>query len=269
VKFKFVFIVLALVVWTPKSSAGIILGRAKEFAILGSSTVTNTGPTIIAGGHVGVSAGTAITGFNPSGTVTSPFSLQPGTDLAAGAKTDFFLAYDAAVALTGATNLTGQDLGGQTLTPGVYSFSSSAALTGKLTLDAQLDQNAEFVFQIGSTLTTADGPGLASIEMINSGGAPMPGSNVFWQVGSSATIGTYTSFLGHILAQASITAKTGASIQWGSALAKDGAVTLDSNNITATGGAASASASVPEPSSFIALLFVGTALVVRYRVRRA
>jgi hypothetical protein len=262
VKFKFIFIVLALVFWTPKSSAGIILGRAKEFAVLGGATVTNTGPTIIAGGHVGVSAGTSITGFGP-GTVTSPFSLQAGTDLAAGAQADLFTAYAAAVALPYTEILVG-DLGGRVLLPGVYRFAGAANLAGTLTLDANNDSDAEFVFQIGETLTTAASN--ASITMINGGGA-MPGSSVFWQVGTSATIGVNTQFLGHILADQSITLVSGASIQWGSALAKIGAVTMDSNNITATGGAASAS--VPEPSSFMALLFVGTALVVRYRVRRA
>jgi len=121
--------------------------------------------------------------------------------------------------------LTGQDLGGLTLTPGVYCFTSSAQLTGTLTLNAQGNANAVFIFKMGSTLTTASN---SSVVMIN-GGSPC---NVFWQVGSSATLGTTTSFIGNILALTSITLTTNATVN-GRALARNGAVTLDSNTVTA------------------------------------
>jgi type VI secretion system secreted protein VgrG len=133
-------------------------------------------------------------------------------------------------------NLTGQDLGGLTLLPGVRDFSSSAQLTGNLILDAQGTANAQFVFQIGSTFTTASA---ASVELINGAQA----DNVFWQVGSSATIGTYSVIYGNILADASITLTTGASLT-GRALALNGAVTMDDNVVSIE--------TVPEPNSFLA-----------------
>jgi hypothetical protein len=128
--------------------------------------------------------------------------------------------------------MTGLDLGGKTLIAGVYCFSSSAQLTGTLTLDAQGNANAVFIFKIGSTLTTASG---SSVLLINGGTL----CNVFWQVGSSATLGTTTSFAGNILALTSITLTTGATVT-GRALARNGAVTLDTNTVTAicTSGAA-------------------------------
>ena len=141
------------------------------------------------------------------------------------AQNDLTTAYNAAAGLAPTQNLTGQDLGGLTLTPGVYFFSSSAQLTGTLTLNDLGDPNAQFVFQIGSTLTTASN---SSVVTIN--GGSMPGCNVFWQVGSSATLGTGTAFEGHILALTSITLNTGATILDGSALARNGAVTLDTNS---------------------------------------
>jgi type VI secretion system secreted protein VgrG len=145
--------------------------------------------------------------------------------------------------------LTGQDLGGLTLTPGVYSFASVAALTGTLTLNDSGDPNALFVFQIGSTLTTATG---SSVVTINGGNPVDGGCNVFWQIGSSATLGTNTTFEGHLLANASITLNTGTTILNGSALASTGAVTLDSNTITNCG----VGTAVPEPGS-AALLGLG------------
>jgi type VI secretion system secreted protein VgrG len=133
-------------------------------------------------------------------------------------------------------DLTGQDLGGLTLTPGVYKFDSSAQLTGQLTLNLLGDPNSLFVFQIGSTLTTA-----SNSSVITSNGAEC--CNIYWQVGSSATLGTTTDFLGNILADQSITLTTGADIIDGRALALNGAVTLDDNNISNAGCA------VPEPGT--------------------
>ena len=196
------------------------LGTAQSFAVLGGSTVTNTGPTVITG-DLGVSPGSTITGFPPGlvigGTIHAADAVALG---AQGANTAAYLN------LAGQAcnfDLTGQDLGGMTLVAGVYCFSTSAQLTGALTLDAQGDPNAVWVFQIGSTLTTASN---SSVLLIN-GGQPC---NVFWQIGSSATLGTTTSFIGNILALTSITLTTNANVT-GRALAQNGAVTMDSNTV--------------------------------------
>jgi hypothetical protein len=199
------------------------LGTAASFAVLGGSTVTNTGPTIVTG-NLGVSPGIAITGFPPGIVVGG--TIHAGDAVGLQAQTDVTTAYNDLAGQLCNTNLTGQDLGGLTLTPGVYCFSSSAQLTGILTLDGQGDPNAVFVFQIGSTLTTASA---SSVLLINGASA----CNVFWQVGSSATLGTGTAFGGNMLALASITLNTSASL-FGRALARNGAVTMDSNTISAS-----------------------------------
>jgi serine-aspartate repeat-containing protein C/D/E len=197
------------------------LGTAENFAVLGGQAVTNTGPSVIFG-NVGVSPGSAVTGF-PPGIVTGG-TIHAADAVAAQAQSDLTTAYNQVAGLPVTRDLTSQDLGGLTLTAGVYFFSSSAQLTGTLTLDAQGNPNAEFDFQIGSTLTTASN---SSVVVIN-GGDPC---DVFWQVGSSATLGTTTTFVGHILALTSISLLTGASID-GSALARNGSVTLDDNVIS-------------------------------------
>ena len=201
------------------------MGAAQSFAVLGGSTVTNTGATSVIG-DVGVSPGSAITGF-PPGIVTGSFHAADAA--AAQAQLDAAAAYNilAAEFCPPANNLTGQDLGGLTLTPGVYCFNSSAQLTGTLTLNAAGDPNAVFVFLVGSTLTTA-----SNAAVIASGGSPC---NVFFQVGSSATLGTGTQFAGNILALTSITLTTGASVSGGS-YALNGAVTMDTNAATACQG---------------------------------
>ena len=156
------------------------LGAAQSFAVLGASTVTNTGSSVITG-DLGVSPGTAVTGFPPGLVVSGTIH---GADAAALAAQDAVTAaYNSLVGQACTQDLTGQDLGGQTLTAGVYCFSSSAQLTGTLTLNAQGNANAVFIFKMGSTLTTASA---SSVVLIN-GGSP---GNVFWQVGSSATLGT-------------------------------------------------------------------------------
>ncbi|WP_435009062.1 MBG domain-containing protein [Tundrisphaera lichenicola] len=195
------------------------LGAAASFAILGGSTVTNTGATSIVG-DVGVSPGTSITGF-PPGVITGG-ALQAGNPLATQAQADLATAYAFLSAEPFDTNLSGQDLGGQTLTPGTYLFASSAALGGSLTLDGQGDPNAVFVFRIGTTLTTATNSSVVPINGARS-------ENIFWQVGSSATLGTSTQFEGSILAFTSIVLNTGTSIAPGRALAINGAVTMDTN----------------------------------------
>ncbi len=209
------------------AASGPSLGVARSFAALAGSTLTNTGSTTIVTGDVGVSPGSEITGFGP-GQVTGG-TYVGGDTKADQAHSDANLAYAflAGMASIPANNLTGTDMGGLTLAPGVYKFNSSAGLTGDLVLDAGGDSGAVFVFQIASTLTTADG---STVTVIN-GGADYDESNVFWQVGSSATLGSGTAFTGNILAYASITLETGSSMI-GNALALVGAVTLDSNSVT-------------------------------------
>jgi hypothetical protein len=195
------------------------LGTAGSFAVLAGSAVTNTGPSVV-NGDLGVSPGTAISGF-PPGTVNG--TVHAADAVAGQAKTDLTTAYNDAAGRTPPASVSG-DLGGQTLTPGVYKSTSSLGLTGPLTLDAQGDPNAVFVFQVGSTLITASG---SSVNLI--GGAQA--CNVFWQIGSSATLGTNSTFRGNILALTSATLTTGATVD-GRVLARNGAATLDNNTIT-------------------------------------
>lgn len=212
--YSFAFLLIATA-----SAQAPSLGSAAGFAVLGASTVTNAGMGSITG-NVGVAPGTAISGFLP-GSVHGAF--YAGGPVALQAQADVTAAYNALVGAVCGTNLTGQDLGGRSLTPGVYCYSSSAQLTGTLTLDGLGDSSSVFRFQIGSTLTTAVA---ASVQLINGANA----RNVFWQVGSSATLGTATVFAGNVLAFASITLENGASLS-GRALARTAAVTLDNNSV--------------------------------------
>jgi len=207
------------------ASGGPSLGAARSFAALAGSTVTSTGLTVVTG-DVGVSPGTSITGFGP-GTVVDG-AIHAGDATALQAQADAALAYAFLRDMPGvaANNLSGTNLGGLTLAPGVHTFDAAAQLTGDLTLDAGGDSGALFVFQIGGTLTTASG---AHVFVIN-GGADYDESNVFWQVGSSATLGSGTAFTGTILAFTSVTMATGTSMI-GNALALNGAVTMASNAV--------------------------------------
>ena len=175
-------------------------------------------------GHVGVSPGNAITGF-PPGITVAPGVLHAGDAVALLAQSDLTTTYNVLAGLPAQFNLTGQDLGGMFLTPAVYKFNTSAQLTGVLTLNGQGNSAGKFVFQIGSTLTTASNSAVLLINGAN-------GNNVFWQVGSSATLGTGSVFAGNIVALTSITLNTSAKIICGRALARNGAVTLDNNTIT-------------------------------------
>ncbi|HEX7832645.1 MAG TPA: ice-binding family protein [Thermoanaerobaculia bacterium] len=228
--------------------AQIALGTADNFGVLGGSAVTNTGPTVVTG-DLGVSPGSSVTGF-PPGTVFGG-TIHTADAAAAQAQSDLTTAYNTAAGIACNTDLTGQDLGGMILTPGVYCFSSSAALTGTLTLNMQGDPNAFFLFKIGSSLTTASA---SSVVTINSGGATCA-PNVFWQVGSSATFGTASSFQGNVLALTSITLTTGAQLS-GRSLARNGAVTLDTNAVSTCSAAVAPGPSVP------ALDYAGLAVLI-------
>ena len=200
----------------------LLLKGAAGFAVFAASTITNTGPSAI-NGDIGLNPGSAVTGF-PPGTLTGTLHIN---DAAANqAKLDLQAAYNDLVGRPCTT--VAPDLN-STLTPGVYCFSSSAQLNTALVLDGQGNSSALFIFQIGSTLTTASN---SSVTLINGASA----ANVLWQVGSSATLGTNTAFQGTIIANTSITMTTGSSIVNGRAMALNGAVTMDTNRITTPAG---------------------------------
>lgn len=208
---------------TPAQAAnpGVGLGTAAKSAVLAGTTVTNTGLSVISG-DLGLSPGSSVTGFPPG--------LLLGTQhvsdaVAVQAKKDLTTAYNDAAGRPTKTDVTGKDLAGMTLTPGVYEANSAMALTGDLTLNAQGNPAAVFIFKAGSTLIT--GPN-STVKFTNGGSS----CNVYWQVGSSATLNTATRFIGTIMAHTSATLGTTARLE-GRVMAMTGAVTLHSNMITA------------------------------------
>jgi hypothetical protein len=217
-------VVFAAVLGAPVALAAqsqVGLGNAAPFAVLAGTTVTNTGPSVISG-DVGVSPGKAVTGF-PPGQVKNG-TVHKGDAVAAGAQSGLTTAYNDAAGRTPATVEANPDLGGKTLAPGVYKVASAMSLTGTVTLDGQSNPSAVFIFQAGSTLITASH---STVKLI--GGAQA--CNVFWQVGSSATLGTNTTFVGTIMALTSASVQTGASVA-GRVLARNGQVSLDDNTVT-------------------------------------
>lgn len=200
--------------------AAVPLGTAGNFAILAGSTVTNTGLTSVSGGDIGVN-GPSVTGFPPGVTTGMILTTPPDGGVITPAQADLTTAFnDAAGRTTGVVTVAG-DLGGLTIAPGLYNSTSTLGITGTVMLDAVGDPDGVFIFQIASGLTTATGS-----QVLLTGGAQA--ANVYWQVGSSAVLGTGSSFEGNILADQSITLDNGATLN-GRALTRIGAVTLDAN----------------------------------------
>lgn len=214
------------------AATSVNLGTADSFAVLAGSTITNTGSSVI-NGNLGLSPGSAVTGF-PPGTINGTQEVANST--AVQAQTDLTVAYNNAAGQTPVSTVP-TELGGTTKIPGVYDSSPGTfGITGTLTLDAGGDPSAVFIFKTASTLITA---GASNVVLTNGAQA----CNVFWQVGSSATLGTNSTFKGNILALTSATLTTGANVE-GRVLTRNGAVTLDTNTITR------ATCAVPPPSFF-------------------
>lgn len=250
---------------TLASAQSVPLGVATSFGVLAGSAVTSVGPTIVTG-DLGIQPNNAssVTGFS--------FSTPPGPGIVNGAthfadavalqaQTDAGTAYNALAGLPCTTTIPA-DLGGLTLTPGVYCSTSSMGLTGAVTLDAQGDPAARFVFKVGSALTTASS---ASVNAIN--GAQS--CNIFWQVGSSATLGTGTNFLGTLIAFTSVTLNTGTQVS-GRTIARTGAVTAGSASVSvcSLGGGTTPTPATPVPAlgaGFALLMGLGLVVVAARR----
>jgi type VI secretion system secreted protein VgrG len=198
--------------------ASVPLATAGSYSVLAGTTVTNTGPSVLAE-SIGLHPGTAVEGF-PPGTVLPPGTTDAGGPTSLIAQNDLTIAYDNAAGRSVEFTQTNPDLVGQTLIPGVYAASAKAplSLSGQLVLDGQNNASAVFIFQTDSTLITSSG---SSILLINGASE----CNVFWQVGSSATLGSGSVFVGNILALTTITIDSGVTVH-GKALARNGEVTL-------------------------------------------
>jgi hypothetical protein len=208
---------------TAAQAAPVGLGTVNPFVVLGGTKVTNVGPSVL-NGNLGISPGTELEGFGLPAVING--STHATDEVAAKAQLDLTTAYDTAAEqpVLPANDLSGTDLGGLKLAPGTYRYNAAALMTGPLTLDAEGDPNAEFVFQIGSQLTTESA---SSVVLVN-GASPC---NVYWQVGSSAVLGTTTSFQGTLMALTSISLNSKATVV-GRMLARNGQVSLIENTLT-------------------------------------
>ncbi len=222
------------------AQAAVNLATVQPFVVLGGTTVTNTGPSVL-NGDLGLAPGTELEGFGLPAVVNGATHNNDG--VAQQAQLDLTTAYDVAAGEPSppGKEMTGIDLGSKTLLAGVYHFSSSAQLTGQLTLDAQGDPNAEFIFQIGSTLTTAS----ASSVILTNGASPC---NVYWQIGSSATLDSGTSFIGNVMALTDITLNDAVTVT-GRVLARNGQISLINDTLNrpncATGSEETPTGSTP------------------------
>ncbi len=203
---------------TDTDAVKINLGTADKFALLGGSGITNVSAHTFMIGDVGSSPTPTVKGIKPS-QVKGQLYLK-SSPVTAAAQKGLTTAYDQAAGASCGTSLTGVNLGGKTLIPGVYCFATAAQLNGTLKLDAQGDSNAQWIFQMGTTLTTAPN----SKVLINLGGKGGRGCNVYWQVGSSATVGKGSIFVGKIMALTSVTLNGG--VFRGKALARNGAISI-------------------------------------------
>jgi len=268
----------ALLLMTTTSAFASIFMNAENFVLLGGSAITSTSTagTVVSNGNVGLSpaAETFITGFNPSATITNGSIIATGASTAQ-ARTDFMNASDGLAGMTSDFDMTSVNLGGQVLLPGVYTFSSVAALDGTLTLDANFQNNAFWVFQIGTTFTTATS---SAVSVINSGSNGGSDAGIFWNVGSSVDIGASSEILGNYLAGTSITFGNGV---FGSArILAQAAISLDNNQIDALGGPSGSGwtgglqyagdgvtvVAVPEPA--VVSLFIGLSAFGLIFIRR-
>nr|AIC65771.1 ice-binding protein 11 [Chloromonas brevispina] len=210
------------------SGCSNVLLTAGNFGVLGSTTVTNTGPTFVYG-SLGVAPGANFTGMND---VTYEGNLNSNDSVSTKAQSDAHIGYAQLQAMTPTANLTGSDLGGLILGPGVYHFKVAAPLNGNLTLDAYHDSSAIFVIQTGTTLVTNAN---AVVTLVN-GAQPC---NVYFAIGSSATFGANSLIMGSVVAYTAITVGHGTSVN-GSLIALGAAVTMDTNILTPTGGVSDA-----------------------------
>jgi Ice-binding-like len=233
----FVFTAIMVAIPIAANAAPVGLATAQPFVVLGGQGVTNTGPSVL-NGDLGVTPGTSLSGFGAPAVVNG--ATHANDAVAAQAQADLTTAYNVAAGqpIAPGNDKTGVDLGGLTLSPGAYGYSTSAQLTGQLTLDAHGDPNAQFVFVIGTTLTTAS----ASSVVLTNGASPC---NVFWKVGSSATFGSATAFEGNVLALTTITMESGVTVL-GRALARNGEVTLNNDVLTLPGCATETSSTPTE-----------------------